>query len=112
MGLFTVTARVMLMSEEDMDNCYEFEKLGTEPKSSRWVWRDIGLRTYDIYRIIGYNSNKCIILGYDGTQTLVKESFEQVYKKWKDNLGNPEEEYPEYEEDYTESDENEEDGED
>jgi hypothetical protein len=108
MGLFTVTARVRLMSEEDMDNYFRNEELGIDADSSKWVWREVALRTFDIKRVIGYNSNKCIILCYDDTQTLVKESFEDVYQKWQENLGYTEEAEPEEDEISEDEEENDE----
>jgi hypothetical protein len=96
MGLIVVNAKVKLMSEEDMEDLEGHEKRGTEPQSSKWVWRSMTIHTDDIKRLIQYNKKKTVILGYDGESILVDEPFSDVYLKWDQNKEEVEEFHPDF----------------
>lgn len=83
MGLLIVNAKVKLMAEEDMERWEIFDGAGLEAPSAKWVWRNIVIRSGDIKNVTAYNSTKCLIVDYNGEETMVKETLEDVFIKWK-----------------------------
>jgi hypothetical protein len=81
MSLFKVKAKVLLSSEEDMEQEEKYD-FGNIAKSKEWVWRDISVPFEEIYKIISYSSTKSIIQMYDGEKMLVNESFDSLNEKW------------------------------
>jgi len=91
MNLIKVKAKVKFMSEDDME--IEEMDLGVIVKSKDWVWRNIGVLTYQIYKVMEYTPGKSIIEMYNGEKILVLESFDDLYKRWEESI--KEEEAPE-----------------
>lgn len=80
MSLLKLRAKVKLVSEEDME--LEEMDMGIIAKSKEWVWRAIAVQVVEVYKVIGYTSNKSIIQMYDGEKILVAESFEELCERW------------------------------
>lgn len=81
MSLFKVKAKVLLSSEDDMEQ-EERHDFGNIAKSKIWVWRDISVPFEELYKIISYSSTKSIVQMYDGEKFLVQESFDSLNDRW------------------------------
>lgn len=84
MSIIKLIAKVKLLSEDDME--IESELDLNNFKSQKWVWRYMAFSAEEIYKLISYSSNKTLILLHDGDKFLVKETFENVYNLWIENL--------------------------
>jgi len=84
MSIIKLKAKVKLMSEEDME--LESDLNINNPKSARWVWRNMAFSVDEISKLISYSSDKTIIILHTGERLLTKEPFEQLYDLWIDNL--------------------------
>jgi len=84
MSIIKLKAKVKLISEDDMEIESDIEL--TNFKSARWVWRQMAFSVTEIYRLVGYTSDKTLIIFQDGEKLLVKETFEELYKLWTENL--------------------------
>ncbi len=81
MSILKLKAKVMLTSEEQMEADETYD-LGNIAKSKEWVWRNIGVKVEEVYRIIEYNKTKTIVQMYDEEKILVSETFDEVFEKW------------------------------
>lgn len=83
MGLLKLKAKVLLVSEEQMEAEDKYD-LGNIAKSKEWVWRNIAVSVEHVYRIIEYNKNKTIVQMNDEEKILVSEPFDEVFTKWEE----------------------------
>lgn len=81
MSVIKLKAKVKLVSEEDME--LEEMDMGIIAKSKEWVWRQLAIKTDEIYKVISYSSTKSILQMYDGEKILVAEAFDSLSERWK-----------------------------
>lgn len=85
MNVIVVKAKVLLQSEEMMEAAEKYESLQDDPSTKRSVWRRVSIPYEDIYRIIEFNENKCIIMFKEtDTNLLVAEKFDSLNSKWEE----------------------------
>ena len=82
MELFKIVAKVRMVSEDDME--LEEMDLGMRLKSKEWVWREMGIMVYQIYKIISYSKGKSVVQMYDAEKILVQEDFDSLFTRWQE----------------------------
>lgn len=85
MSTIVVKAKVQIMDEEDLEASQSRDLGDMTFKSSRWVYRRLGIPAEDIKRVIAFSKDKTLLEDTEGKRILVFEPFDEVYDKWKDN---------------------------
>ena len=81
--------KVKLIPEDELELLSdEMGITATNLKDSgaRWVVREVAKNSDDIRQLVRYNKTKTVLETYDGETSMVYESFEEVYKKWKESI--------------------------
>jgi hypothetical protein len=51
-----------------------------------WAWRRTGIDANDIAKVFSHSPGMCMIKEYSGEVTLIKGDFDDIYKKWSENI--------------------------
>lgn len=78
-------AKVLVSSEEEMEAEEKYD-LGNIAKGKEWEWKNVGIDSDEIYKLIEFNKNKTIIHLYDGEKILAAKSFEELYTEWSEQI--------------------------
>jgi hypothetical protein len=81
MSLLKLKAKVLLVSEEQMESDEKYD-LGNIARSKEWVWRNVAVPIEDVYKIIEYNKSKSIVQMRDQERILVAEPFDELFNRW------------------------------
>jgi hypothetical protein len=66
---------------------YDYKEGIFDETQANPVWKKVGHDASEIYKVIQYNKEKCLIKDVWGDTYLIGEPFEDVFKKWSDNKG-------------------------
>lgn len=86
MSIILLKARVKLIDESDYE--WDTETYGERKKENpiEWGWREKVINTNNFYDLTELTPYKTIILFYDDTELIVRESIRNLYNIWKKHL--------------------------
>jgi len=85
MGLIKVKAKVMIVSEDDLE--WDEESMGKRNRKDNpyWDWRMRVIDTTYIYELTEFTKNKTIIEMCDGRLVVAAESIDSLHSRWQEN---------------------------